>query len=54
MHGLGVKEYTAIVAGQTGMLAAKSILATIIFYYIFVYICDIQIITLKSKIIQKY
>ena len=44
MQGLGIKEYIAIVAGQIGMLAAKSIPATITFY-----ICDIQIIPLKSK-----
>ena len=49
MQGLGVKEYIAIVAGQIGMLAAKSIPATMIFYYVFVYICDVQIITLKSE-----
>ena len=37
MQGLGggVKEYIAIVASQTSMLAAKSMPATIIFYYIF-------------------
>ena len=49
MQGFGIKEYIAIVVGQTGMLAAKSIPATMIFYYICVYICDIQIIILKSK-----
>ena len=48
-HARFWEEYITIVAGQTGMLAVKSIPATIIFYYIFVYICDIQIITPKSK-----
>ena len=55
MQGLGIKEYIPVVAGHTGMLAAKCIPARqsnykniLTLFFFLLHICDILNITLKS------